>query len=241
MKIIAHRGASGLAPENTLKAVDQALKSEACAIEVDVYRSGDRLMVIHDRWLHRRTNGTGQITRTSLQQLEALDAGEGEKIPSLRQVLERVAGRCDINVELKGDDTLELAHQVIDYACEHYGFSTDQFLLSSFNHHLLAQSRQLRPDLKLGALTACLPVDLAAFAQQLGAYSINCDVDFTNQALVEDAHQRGLKVFVYTVDEEEDIEMLSQWKVDGIFSNFPCRARAKTGSKVSAAKQVWAD
>ncbi|GLS83321.1 glycerophosphodiester phosphodiesterase [Paraferrimonas haliotis] len=241
MKIIAHRGASGLAPENTLKAIDQALISEACAIEIDVYRSGDSLMVIHDRWLHRRTNGTGQIKSTSVQQLQALDAGEGERIPTLEQVMERINGRCDLNIELKGPDTLMLAHAAIDYACRHYNFSHDQFLLSSFNHQLLNESYRLRPELKIGALTSCLPLDLAYFAQQLNAYSVNCDVDFLNQAMVDDAHQRGLKVFVYTVDEEEDIELLSQWGVDGIFSNFPCQARKKARSKVTQAKHVWAD
>ena len=81
----------------------------------------------------------------------------------------------------------------------------------------------MRPDIRLGALTANLPLNLAQFADELGAWSLNCDVDFVDQSLVADAHRRGLKVLVYTVDYLEDYEMLASMGVDGIFTNRPDR------------------
>ncbi|WP_163934319.1 glycerophosphodiester phosphodiesterase family protein [Paraferrimonas sp. SM1919] len=241
MKIIAHRGASGLAPENTLKAMELALQSEACAIEIDVYSSHGQLMVIHDRWLHKRTNGIGQIHQTSLEKLAVLDAGEGQNIPSLRQLLSFIDGRCDVNIELKGADTAVALIDEIGYAIAHSHFDKSQFLISSFNHHLLQQVHNLDPQLKIGALTAGLPLDYCAFAEQLNAYSVHCDVDFINAAMVTDAHQRGLKIFVYTVDEEEDIKTLQKLNVDGIFSNFPCKARKTSNSQPTRPMYVWSN
>ena len=80
---------------------------------------------------------------------------------------------------------------------------------------------------KTGALTGSRPINYAAFAQLLDAYSVHIDVDFIDRTFIEDAHQRGLKVYVYTVDQEEDIADLHQLKVDGIFTNYPTRSMVK--------------
>ncbi|MGL5555290.1 MAG: glycerophosphodiester phosphodiesterase, partial [Aeromonas veronii] len=103
------------------------------------------------------------------------------------------------------------------------GFTPGQWVVSSFHHPELARFAALRPDIRLGALTANLPLNLAQVADKLGAWSINCDVDFIDAALVDDAHRRGLKVLVYTVDYPEDYETLSSMGVDGIFTNRPDR------------------
>ncbi|MGL5775977.1 MAG: glycerophosphodiester phosphodiesterase, partial [Aeromonas veronii] len=87
MQIIAHRGASGLAPENTLKAMAKALELGASAIEIDVQAADGELWVFHDRRLERCTNGKGVLTEQSRAYLEQLDAGEGEVIPTLWQVM----------------------------------------------------------------------------------------------------------------------------------------------------------
>ncbi|MCR3965359.1 glycerophosphodiester phosphodiesterase, partial [Aeromonas veronii] len=89
------------------------------------------------------------------------------------------------------------------------GFTPEQWVVSSFHHPELARFAALRPDIRLGALTANLPLNLALFADELGAWSLNCDVDFVDRILVEDAHQRGLRVLVYTVDYHEDYEKLA--------------------------------
>ncbi|HIC8841199.1 glycerophosphodiester phosphodiesterase [Aeromonas sp. 602200] len=223
MQIIAHRGASGLAPENTLKAMAKALTLGVSAIELDVQAADDELWVFHDRRLERCTNGKGVLTEQSRAYLEQLDAGEGEVIPTLWQVMEIIAGHCELHIELKGADTADAVASLTRRAEAELGFTPEQWVVSSFHHPELARFAALRPDIRLGALTANLPLNLALFADELGAWSLNCDVDFVDRILVEDAHQRGLRVLVYTVDYHEDYEKLASMGVDGIFTNRPDR------------------
>ncbi|ATL93513.1 glycerophosphodiester phosphodiesterase [Aeromonas sp. CU5] len=223
MQIIAHRGASGLAPENTLKAMAKALELGAPAIEIDVQAADGELWVFHDRRLERCSNGKGVLTEQARAYLEQLDAGEGEVIPTLWQVMEIIAGRCELHIELKGAHTADAVAALTLRAETELGFAACQWVVSSFHHPELARFAALRPDIRLGALTANLPFTLAQFAEDLGAWSLNCDVDFVDRMLVEDAHRRGLKVLVYTVDYPEDYEMLASMGVDGIFTNRPDR------------------
>lgn len=232
MQIIAHRGASGDYPENTLLAIDQAIAQGADAIEIDVFAVQGELIVIHDHHLARTTNGSGSIYQYSIAQLMQLDAGRGERIPTLWQILQRLAPTgLWLNIELKGDDTVAPLLALLNKAEQQLGFDTQRLLISSFNHHLLAAIKPQRPELKLGALTASLPLDYAAFAQALQVYSVNCDVSFINQAFVDDAKARGLKVYVYTVDQPDDITRMQQYRVDGIFSNYPARSRQQLAEK----------
>ena len=227
MLVFAHRGASGHEPENTILAIQQALTMKVDAIEVDVHLSGDQLIVIHDRWLHKTTNGKGKITDLSFDELRALDAGKGQRIPTLEEILIEINGQCLINIELKADRTVIPLMNLIDKAVLEYNFDYSQFLFSSFNHHLLFEIKSLNRQLNIGALTASCPLDYAAFAQQLNAYSVHIDIDFVNTDFINDAHQRGLKVYVYTVDDEADIVDMHQHGVDGIFTNYPTRSMVK--------------
>lgn len=231
MLIIAHRGASGHEPENTLRAIRSALEMGVDAIEVDIHAIEDELIVIHDRWLHRTTNGQGQISYHNLATIRQLDAGLGEQVPTLWEVMQVISGRCDLNIELKSIEDLVPLLRLLDLAVEQLNFKYDQFLLSSFNHHLLYEVKQLQPRLQIGALTASYPLDYAAFAQKLQAFSIHICVDFISEAFVKDAKSRGLAVFVYTVDEEDDIKMMKDIGVDGIFTNYPTKAKARLAHK----------
>ncbi|HEG4445489.1 glycerophosphodiester phosphodiesterase [Aeromonas hydrophila] len=223
MQIIAHRGASGLAPENTLKAIRLALALGAGAIEIDVQLADGELWVFHDRRLERCTDGCGVLTAQSRAYLASLDAGEGEGIPTLWQVMEAIAGQAELHIELKGAQTADEVARLTRRAEAELGFAPTQWVVSSFHHPELARFAALRPDIRLGALTSIIPLTLAKFAAELGAWSLNCDVDFVDQALVQDAHDRGLKVLVYTVDEPADQAMLAAIGVDGIFTNRPDR------------------
>lgn len=225
MLVIAHRGASADAPENTLLAVEQALIQRADGIEIDVYQLGNELVVIHDRWVSRTTNGNRPLTGYSLEELQSLDAGQGQFVPTLWQVLQAVHGQCLMNIEIKGVDDVSLVSAMIDKAVSQLRFKPEQFIVSSFNHPLLLAFRNIAPTIKIGALTGSIPLDRARFAEQLQAYSVNIDVSFVDQVFVMDAHNRGLKVFVYTVDEPEDLLRLQAWGVDGVFSNGPAKAK----------------
>lgn len=223
MQIIAHRGASGLAPENTLKAIRLALALGAGAIEIDVQLADGELWVFHDRRLERCTDGGGVLTAQSRAYLASLDAGEGEGIPTLWQVMEAIAGQAELHIELKGAQTADEVARLTRRAEAELGFAPTQWVVSSFHHPELARFAALRPDIRLGALTSTIPLTLAKFAAELGAWSLNCDVDFVDDSLVQDAHDRGLKVLVYTVDEPADQAMLAAIGVDGIFTNRPDR------------------
>lgn len=225
MFIYAHRGASAHAPENTLSAFRLAIEQQADGIEFDVYQHNDEFILIHDRWLHRTTNGIGHIQSMLLEQLNMLDAGGGERIPTLYQAIECIAGQVEINIELKGvQDSEKLLAYIKNATCS-LNVPMRNILFSSFDHHLLAQLKQLDPTLRVGALTASKPLSYAEFAQQIGAEFINADVTFVDQAYVDDAHRRGLKFAVYTVDQPEDLLQLREWGVDAVFCNSPLSAR----------------
>jgi len=225
MLTFAHRGASGTEPENTLRAIKAALEMGVDGIEIDIYEADDKLFVIHDSWLHRTTTGKGKISQQSVEYLQSLDAGLGEKIPTLDQVLSLVAGKCIINIELKGINNIDLLFYYLDNAIDNSRLMIDNILLSSFNHPLLYNIHQQRAEFPLGAVIACIPLEYAKFAQQLHVSSIHLNIDFINQDFVDDAHKRDLKVFVYTVDEYDDIHAMKTLGVDGIFSNFPLRIK----------------
>lgn len=227
MLVFAHRGASDHAPENTLSAIQIALDMDVDGIEIDVFEVEHQLVVIHDRWLHRTTNGTGRIHQQSFDYIRSLDAGNGQQIPTLDEVMQLIDGRCTLNIELKGIFTIELLFLQLQTAVSHYRFKPAQLLISSFNHRLLSMISPQKGGYKVGALTSSYPLEYAKFAEQLNADSVHICIDFISEHFVADAHKRGLQVFVYTVDEEDDIDTLKAMGVDGIFINDPTKAQLK--------------
>lgn len=221
MQLFAHRGVSTLHPENTLRAFAAALELPNVGIELDVYLHGDQLIVIHDRFVNRTTNGQGAIEDLSPDQLFALDAGAGEQIPTLWQVLQLTANRCLLNIELKGHDTGPALLDLLQRAEKELQLDLCNILISSFHHPLLAWIRRQNSRLQLGMLIAHYPMDLAVQAKDLGAVSLHCDRSFVDKQLVEDAHQRRLKVYVYTVNYQKDAVELAAMGVDGMFCNHP--------------------
>lgn len=225
MLIFAHRGASAHAPENTLSAFDLALEQKADGIELDVYQHGNDFCVIHDKWLSRTTNGKGNIYQHSWQQLRAFDAGNNQLIPSLKEAMAVISGKCLLNIEVKALDNTAQLIQYTDACCRAYDFSQAQIVFSSFDHHIISQVKAIAPHYKIGALTASKPINYAAFAQQLNAYSVNIEVSAVSAEFVIDAHARGLKVFSYTVHHKSDLLQLRDWGVDGVFVNSPVQAK----------------
>ena len=218
---LAHRGASGHEPENTLLAIEKALQLGADWIEVDVYAVENELVVIHDDRLERTTNGRGFVAQQSLAYLRSLDAGKGERIPFLREVFELVCHRAGINVEIKGANTPALLVSLIDDSVRNHGWSHDQILVSSFDHDELMKVKALQPMIKLGALLADNPLQWKKIAERIGAYSLHVSLSFVNEQFVNDAHQRGLKVFVFTVNTASLVQRMRALGVDGVFSDYP--------------------
>src|SRR5487761_2642608 len=215
-----HRGARGHEPENTVRSVRRALELGADGVEVDVFFVDGQLVVIHDDTLERTTNGHGRVLEKSFAYLRSLDAGLGEKIPTLAEIFEAVNRRAVINVELKGPHTAAPVAALIAEYVARRGWRFDDFLVSSFDHAQLREAKQLCPEIRIGGLTEKAPRGLAKFAEELGAWSLHASKRCVTPKLVADAHQRGLKVFVYTVNEPKEIAALRALGVDGVFSDF---------------------
>ena len=223
IKKIGHRGAAGHAPENTLKSFKKALELGVDMVELDVYvcASGE-LVVIHDDKVDRTTDGTGYVVEKTFEELRSLDAGDGEKIPTLAEVLDVIDQKVQVNIELKGPGTAGPVSALIDEYVEK-GWNHEDFLVSSFNHHEIKRFKKERPEVQIGALMTGIPLNFAAFAEKVGASFVGLCMEFINQEFVDDAHKRGLEVFVWTVNDLDDIQKIKDLGVDGIFSNFPDR------------------
>lgn len=219
MQKIGHRGACGYAPENTLAAFQLAIDMGCPVVELDVHLIENQLLVIHDETLERTTDGQGLLTDHSFDYLRGLDAGEGQKIPTLNEVISLVDHRAEINIELKGPGTALPVSELLGKYCQQ-GWTPLEFQLSSFDHEELARASK---DYRKGALFHRESAEYFNVTASLGAYSLNLSMRIVNEKVVAEAHKQGLKVFVYTVNEPADIEHMRELGVDAIFTNYPDR------------------
>jgi len=222
--VFAHRGASGTEPENTLRAFRRAIEIGARWIELDVQCVGGRLVVFHDARLERTTNGTGPLNGQTIDALRSLDAGKGEKIPFLEEVLELVDKTSKINIELKGRGTAAPTASAIEEAVGKRGWTHDQFIVSSFFRKELKTAKALQSAIRIGFLYAGHPLLFPArAAEKMGVYSVHLHRKCATSPLVRAIHRKGIRVFVFTVNDVEDAERLRSMRVDGIFTDYPER------------------
>ncbi len=223
-KIFAHRGANADAPENTMAAFQLALDLGADGIELDVMLSKDHeLVVIHDDTVDRTTNGSGSVQDLTLAELKALDAGNGERIPTLDEVLTRFGGKFQINIELKNYSTLfdSLPVDVAQLVSKHH--MEDSVLISSFNPFNFPRFHRLLPNVPIGMLT--FPGKARFFAYRFFRYNaLNPYFKDVDEDLVQRYHAKGMNVNVWTVDEAADIRHMIKLGVDIIITNNPKRA-----------------
>ena len=231
--IFAHRGSKAHAPENTLAAFTLAVSQGAPAIELDAKLSSDgEIIVFHDQTLNRTTNGSGAVGNTPLAALKELDAGshfsdafKGEKIPTLAEVFETVGQQLFINVELTNYATpRDLLPEKAAALVEKFGLQ-DRVMFSSFNHMALRRAHKLLPGVPLGLLA--LPGMFGAIARSwIGRrwvvyQAIHPEVRDASPHLIRNAHRRGHRVHVWTVNQRQVMLRLFQAGVDGIFTDDP--------------------
>lgn len=210
---IGHRGAPAHAPENTIKSFRKALELGCEAIELDVHMcASGELVVIHDETLERTTNGKGKVADFSLQELKKLDAGEGEKIPTLDEVIDAAASKARILIEIKNEKAADAVRQLI----EKYG-DYKNLVAISFNLSALESIKTSNSLIKLG-FTFEEKVQLPDLS---GYYSINPSVDVIDREIVENAHKSGLKVFCWTVNNKEQLKIALDTGADGIMTDDP--------------------
>ena len=221
-----HRGACGHEPENTVRSVRRALELGADGVELDVHFVDGHLVVIHDDTLNRTTNGRGRVAKKTFAYLRSLDAGLGETIPTLGEMFDAVNRRAVINVELKGPHTAAPVVGLIREYVNRRGWGFEDFLVSSFDHARIHEARQLCPEIRIGALIVKVPRGLARAAQTMGAWSLHASKHCVTPELVADAHRRGLKMLVFTVNDPKELTTMRALGVDGVFSDFPERVPA---------------
>lgn len=169
----------------------------------------------------RTTNGYGALTSYSIEGLRALDAGKGEKIPFLREVLDVVQRRAFINVELKGAGTALPARELILCYIQQRGWSLGDFIFSSFDHSELLKAAS--SGIPIGPLWNTPPSAWIQEVKSLRSTSVHVSVKAVTARFVEKAHSENLKVFAYTANLPADIEAMRQLDVDGVFTDFPER------------------
>lgn len=231
--IIAHRGLSGKAPENTLASFAMAVSVPGIAmLELDVRLSrDDQVLVLHDRTLQRTTTGNGRARSYDLQELKQLDAGSwfdphfrAETIPLLSEVLLLARDRCWVNIELKsspfGEPKGLLEKRVLETVDE-VGMG-DQVLFSSFDHRLVSTLKRLRPSAPTGVIYNLHRDFLrspSALAQRCNAAVFVCAKHELKPWMVEDAHRCGIAIYVYTLNSVAEVTRIVELGVDGIISD----------------------
>ncbi|MDH3999021.1 MAG: glycerophosphodiester phosphodiesterase family protein [Desulfuromonadales bacterium] len=220
----AHRGASHVAPENTLAAFSLALADGADGLELDVHLSRDGVpVVIHDQTVDRTTNGVGPVSALTLGELQALDAGAwfsaaytGESIPTLKQVLALFAGCVQLNLEVKSVDAALATIDLLN------SYPDADVVLSSFNLRLLRRLRTVTPQLAMAVLYEQGNRYRALHcAKEIAAVSFNPRVDLLSRPMLKSCCAFGLPVHTWTLDDPVQIRSLVRAGVSGVFTNNP--------------------
>lgn len=218
MLVIGHRGAAALAPENTLRSFEAALALGVDQVETDVQVTADGYLVcIHDDTVDRTTNGVGPVSSFTLAEIKGFDAGEGERIPTLEEVLSEVRGRAILQIELKGEGTVEPTLQTLETA----RIRPDEVVLLCFDPMRLQRVRELRPDLPTCLLFGSAVADAPEQAGALGAQSLSIRFDCLSEEMSLRARERGLGVHVWTPNSREAFSSLLDAGIDGIATDHP--------------------
>ncbi|EGL81656.1 glycerophosphoryl diester phosphodiesterase [Caldalkalibacillus thermarum TA2.A1] len=235
MIVIAHRGSSQLAPENTLPAIKQALRDRIEAIEIDVQMTKDgQVIVFHDEWLGRTTNGNGFVYDTLYAEIRRLDAGKwfhprftGTHVPLLAEVLKLLKDHpVTLNIELKNNliDYPGLEKSVIDLV--HRYKMENKVILSSFRVDSLQTCLSLAPHIRRGLLCwGTLDPFFSNHAwRELQLYSIHPHVALLGDNL-RLLQQEGYYIFPYVIERKSQLTLCQDFNVDGVFTNCPRRIK----------------
>ena len=216
--IYAHRGTSALLPENTLRAFRHALAIGVDGIELDVHATADGIpVVIHDRAVERTTDGTGYVDEIPLARLETFDAGDGERVPTLAEVLTLVGDAAHLDIEIKGSD---IERPVLDVLAHH---PTVRWAVSSFAWDTLRTVRRLDPAAELWPLAERAGGELIAIANQLASPAVSL---FTGAYTAQSAAQlrdAGLRVMVWTVNDPREARRIADLGAFALCTDDPQR------------------
>src|SRR5579863_7708705 len=220
--IIGHRGAAGYAPENTLSSFALAIECGVDMVEFDVWKcASGELVVFHDAKVDHLTDGYGNITLHTLEELKQLTVLGYEKIPTLTEVLDFIDRRVKVYIEIKDADIAYDVLKVIEYYVEHKQWQYEDFLVASFDHTQLYDIKASNRFVSIAALVYGIPVHLSACICAMDADVMSLSIDFINQQFVDDIHSQGMLVYVYTVNDPDDTVRVINYGIDGIITDYP--------------------
>ena len=227
---IAHRGASAQAPENTLSAIRAAIAMGADMVELDLQMSRDgQIVVFHDADLSRTAGVRGRVGEKNLQELKCLDVGgwfhrsfEGERVPTLEEVLSESRGKVRLDLELKerSDAPRVFEEKLID-VLNREGM-VEEVLISSFHWEMLRHVREIHPRIEIGLLCRNRDgvfAEAAASAASTAIYPRR----LARKETIRETHEKGLRCYVYTVNDPDEMLRCVNDGVDGICTDFPDR------------------
>jgi glycerophosphoryl diester phosphodiesterase len=231
---IAHRGATGYAPENTIAAFDKAIEMKADYIEMDIQRTKDgELVIIHDTSVDRTTDGTGYIKDLTSTQLRDLDAGSwkgeefaGEKIPTFDEILDKYHGKIGILLELKAPELYPGIEESIAQELKDRNLDKPQnekMIIQSFNFESMKKMNTLLPNVPIGVLTGSKAHTTPQALEEFSTYAdyFNPSYGLITEELVNQVHSLGMKISSWTVRSQESADFLLEMKVDGIITDYP--------------------
>lgn len=234
MRVMAHRGFSSQAPENTLASFKKAVDYGCPWVELDVQLTADNVpVVIHDQELERCTSGKGKVGDYTLTEIKQFSAGNWfdpnfsqETIPTLEAVLNlaKSTNTC-VNIELKpypGDDEYLLCQQVAK-CINSVGIDADQLLFSSFSVSALQQIKKVLPEIRRGLLWEEMPDDAFHILNDLEAFSVHCDYRHLNENQARAIKKHGYDIYCYTPNNPMDVQSFWIWGVDMMITDMPDR------------------
>lgn len=237
--IVAHRGASALAPENTISSFSRALEIGADAVEFDIHQSSDgKLVVMHDESLERTTNGSGLIRDTDSSSLKVLDAGswyspafKGERMPTLEEALDFITPAAYALVEIKhGNDVYPGIERNIAELMSLKKGSKNRTVFISFDPEILLNIREMDAELSTGLLTADPPDEYIDVAQEFLVQCFFPKWERLRNESVGILHANGYSVHPWVMDREEDAVKVISMKPDSVSSNHPDMLKRIVGS-----------
>jgi glycerophosphoryl diester phosphodiesterase len=220
MQIMGHRGAAGLAPENTIAAIAEGLAAKADWIEFDVRRTQDgHIVLVHDRTTRRVAKKRVSVHKAAMEELQSLEMKRGESIPTLEEAIKIIGKKAKINIEIKSPDCVPQVVELVQSYIKD-GYPSSHFLISSFSPAVLRAAYQLDKKLHY-SLLQIWPVRFrwlrSVKLSAVGFYHIAALTPF----IIALAKRKGLYTYAYTVNSIEEAKQLKRLGIDGIITNFP--------------------
>lgn len=234
MEILAHRGSSGSAPENTISAFKKAIADGCDGFEFDVQQTKDgKMVVFHDWSLERTSNGKGYLREHTLEELRKLDVGSwfnekfiGEKIPTLEETLDIIPDHLLINIELKEENSRERGSEnILLQILKNY--KNKNIIVSSFSHNLLKNLKDLDSSIKIGLLVESHLLNLDKYIENLGfeICAYHPSKSFVSENDIKYLKSKNIDINVWTVNSVHDSNFLKSIGVTRIITNFPKELR----------------